>query len=83
MQLVYIYIFLLFYFIFISSLIPAPTQYRDLFFSMRRPSHTAALLLSFYIILFKPNIFSKENNSKVFSETPFYEIISGSLFNIS
>jgi hypothetical protein len=50
---------------------------------MRWPSRTAALPLSFYMILSKPNIFSKENNSKVISETPFYEIIFGSLFNIS
>jgi hypothetical protein len=27
----------------------------------------------FLIIPFKPNIFSKENNSKTFSETPFYK----------
>jgi hypothetical protein len=50
---------------------------------MHQPSCTAALSLSFYMILSKPNIFSKENNSKVIFESPFYEIIFGSLFNIS
>jgi hypothetical protein len=30
---------------------------------------------------FKANLFFKENNSKIFSETPFYKIVSDSLFN--
>jgi hypothetical protein len=33
------------------------------------------------MIPFKPNLFFKENNSKIFSETPFYKIVSDSLFN--
>jgi hypothetical protein len=53
------------------------------YFSITPASRIAALPLSFYIIPFKPNIFSRENNSKVFSETPFYKIISNSLFNYS
>jgi hypothetical protein len=69
----YIYILIiLFYFIFISSLILALTQCRGPFFPIRWPSRTAALPLAFYIILFKPNIFFKENNSKIFSETLFF-----------
>jgi hypothetical protein len=66
-----LYIFLLF---FISSPLPAPTQCHDPFFPMRRPSRTAALPL-FYIIPFKPNLFFKENNSKIFSKNPFYKIV--------
>jgi hypothetical protein len=75
---IYKYIYLLF---FISSHIPAPTQCRDLFFPMRRPSRTTTLPLSFYMIPFKPNLFLKENNSKTFSEMFFYKILSDSLFN--
>jgi hypothetical protein len=52
-----------------------------IFFPLCWPSRTAILPLSFYIIPFKPNLFSKENNSKIFSETFFYKIVSDSLFN--
>jgi hypothetical protein len=52
-------------------------------FSIAPASRTAALPLSFYVIPFKRNLFSKENNSKIFSETLFYKIVFDSLFNYS
>jgi hypothetical protein len=49
---------------------------------MHWSSRTTALPLSFYMIPFKPNLFFKENNSKIFSKTLFfYKIVSDSLFN--
>jgi hypothetical protein len=44
-------------------------------FPIRWPSHTVALPQFFYIIHFKPNLFFKEDNSKIFSETPSYKIV--------
>jgi hypothetical protein len=75
----YIYFFIILFFI--SSLLPALTERRDLFFLMRQPSCNVTLPLPFYITPFKPNISSKESNSKVFSETPFKKIISDYLLN--
>jgi hypothetical protein len=65
-----------------SPLFFISAQRREPFFPMRWSSRTAALPLSFWIIPFKPNFFSKKNNSKIFSETFFFTELSLSLYLI-
>jgi hypothetical protein len=51
---------------------PSTTTY---FSQCAGPVTPQPCLCLFYIIPFKPNLFFKENNSKIFFETPFYKIV--------
>jgi hypothetical protein len=61
-------IFIIFHLVSHSRTDPVPQPISP----MRRPSRTTTLPLSFYMIPFKLNLFFKENNSKIFSETLFF-----------
>jgi hypothetical protein len=69
----YIY-FLLFYF-FISYLLPHRPSVATHFSEYTGPVAPQPCPCLFYMIPFKPNLFFKKNNSKIFSETPFYKIV--------